>query len=78
MPELAEVYYYSTQWNVGHGKPIRRVHVNPQARVYRGSDASDLADHLIGARLKHTQRTVLYFALNNLGEEPVCGVLQYS
>jgi formamidopyrimidine-DNA glycosylase len=54
MPELAEVYYYSTQWNVGIGKPVRRVHVNPQARVYRGCDASELADNLIGARLKHT------------------------
>ncbi len=66
MPELAEVYYYSTQWNVGIGKPVRRVHVNPQARVYRGCDAAELADKLTGAKLKstHTHGKQMLFAFS--------------
>lgn len=66
MPELAEVYYYSKQWDVGHGKPVRRVHVNPQARVYRGGDASDLPDQLTGATLKrtHTHGKQMLFAFS--------------
>lgn len=46
MPELAEVYYYAKQWNVGHGKQVQRVHINTLARVYRDNDVSELADKL--------------------------------
>lgn len=35
MPELAEVYYYASQWDPGHGHPITEVHLHPQARIFR-------------------------------------------
>lgn len=54
MPELAEVYYYSKQWNAGHGKPVRRVYVNAQARVYRNTDVTSLEEKLSGAILRRT------------------------
>ena len=38
MPELAEVVFFSRRWDAGLHKRIVRVHVNPTARVFRGSE----------------------------------------
>ena len=48
MPELAEVVYYSRQWDAGLNKRILRVHVHPKARVFRGGNARELAKGLTG------------------------------
>jgi len=48
MPELAEVVYYSRQWDAALHKRILRVHVNPKARIFRGSDAKVMAKALTG------------------------------
>jgi formamidopyrimidine-DNA glycosylase len=37
MPELAEVDYYRRVWNAGLGEKIRRVHLHPEKRVFRGT-----------------------------------------
>lgn len=49
MPELAEVLYYTRQWDAGMGQRIARVHVHPRARVFRGGHADRLAAALTGA-----------------------------
>ena len=49
MPELAEVLYYSRQWDAGMGQRIVRVHVHPRARDFRGGHAGQLAKALTGA-----------------------------
>lgn len=48
MPELAEVVFYSRQWDAGLHERILRVHVRPQARVFRGSDPGLIAEALTG------------------------------
>ncbi len=40
MPELAEVQWFSRQWDPGRGKPVLKVHIQPQARVFRGENVS--------------------------------------
>src|SRR5688572_1876860 len=49
MPELAEVVYFSRQWDAALHKRILRVHVNPKARVFRGGDAKLIAKALTGS-----------------------------
>jgi len=51
MPELAEVEFYRKQWNAARGRRVTAVHVHPQARVFRGTDARRLARELAGATL---------------------------
>ena len=43
MPELAEVAYYTTQWNPGLGQKIQRVHTGPKPRFFRQTHASAFA-----------------------------------
>lgn len=51
MPELAEVAYFSKQWQAGVGQPVLQVEVHPKARVFRGMDTTSLVDSLTGAKL---------------------------
>jgi formamidopyrimidine-DNA glycosylase len=54
VPELAEVEYYRTQWNVGLGEKIIRVHINREKRVFRGTQV-DLIEKLSGERLESSE-----------------------
>lgn len=49
MPELAEVVYYSRQWDAALHKRILRVQVHATSRVFRGGDAGQLAKALTGS-----------------------------
>lgn len=51
MPELAEVEYFRKRWDPGLGAVIHRVHVHPQARVFRRVSIPDLIRALTSARL---------------------------
>lgn len=52
MPELAEVAYYARRWDAALHKRILRVHVHPQARVFRGGHAGQMAQALTGAEYR--------------------------
>lgn len=52
MPELAEVEYHRKIWNPGLGARILRVHVQTQARVYRGEPSESIAPALAGSTLR--------------------------
>jgi formamidopyrimidine-DNA glycosylase len=54
MPELAEVEYYRKAWSPGLKHKIVAVHLDPQARIFRGSDAIALKKSLPGSRLQHS------------------------
>ncbi len=51
MPELAEVEYFRQRWNPGLGKRVQAVEVHPQARIFRESAASEVAEALKGSTL---------------------------
>jgi len=51
MPELAEVEFFRQRWAAGHGARITRVHTHRHARVFRSSDAVEIARSLTGATL---------------------------
>jgi len=51
MPELAEVDYFRRRWDVGLGRKVSAVFLNPRARVGRGIDARAMARALEGAKL---------------------------
>ena len=51
MPELAEVAYYSKQWDAGIGNEIVSVAVHGEKRIFRLIDAAKLAAALTGTRL---------------------------
>jgi formamidopyrimidine-DNA glycosylase len=52
MPELAEVEFFRKRWHLAAvGQRIRRVAVHPSAKVFRGTNAEELAGELSGARL---------------------------
>lgn len=55
MPELAEVEFFRRRWLAGIGEPVVSVACHRQARVFRGSDVSDLAARLTGAKLVSIQ-----------------------
>jgi formamidopyrimidine-DNA glycosylase len=48
MPELAEVVYFSRQWDAGLHRRVLRVHVHGRSRVFRGGNAAELAAALAG------------------------------
>lgn len=48
MPELAEVVYYSRQWDAALHKRVQHVQVHAKARVFRGCDANAMARALTG------------------------------
>ena len=50
MPELAEVAWYSRQWDAGMDRRVTRVHVNAAARVFKNDAASAIAAALRGRR----------------------------
>jgi formamidopyrimidine-DNA glycosylase len=56
MPELAEVEFYRKRWALaGTGDLIRRVHVNADRKVFRGTDAAALQRELTGQPLGASQ-----------------------
>jgi formamidopyrimidine-DNA glycosylase len=55
MPELAEVAYISKRWNPGLGHRIERVAIHPKARVFRGTDTSEMVRFLTGATLERSE-----------------------
>jgi formamidopyrimidine-DNA glycosylase len=52
MPELAEVFLFSRQWDAGIGRPIVSVQLNSKSRVFRGCDVAVVKTGLRGATLK--------------------------
>jgi formamidopyrimidine-DNA glycosylase len=48
MPELAEVEYYRKQWDVGLGQRVIKVETHKNTRVFRGMNATDMAEALRG------------------------------
>jgi len=55
MPELAEVEFFRKRWNPGLGQTVERVLLHPAASVFRGCDASLLAEKLTGATLRSSE-----------------------
>jgi formamidopyrimidine-DNA glycosylase len=55
MPELAEVEFYRSRWDVGIGKEIARVHINAKKRVARGIDAPAFEKALTGAKFLRSE-----------------------
>ena len=55
MPELAEVAYICKQWNPGLKHRIEKVEIHPKARVFRGTDTSELVSFLSGATLERSE-----------------------
>jgi len=56
MPELAEVEFFRKRWDrAARGATIRRVHLHPTARVFRGIDLRALRGSLAGARLLESE-----------------------
>ena len=55
MPELAEVYFHSQQWNPGLGRVVRAVVTHPQTRIFREVPAEDLESKLRGQRLERSE-----------------------
>lgn len=51
MPELAEVEYFSHQWDSGLGKPIRSVFLRGEKRIFRGGDPREIPIELTGRKL---------------------------
>ena len=51
MPELAEVDYFRRRWDVGLGRKVAGVTLNPKARIGRGVDAKAMSQALKGAKL---------------------------
>ena len=49
MPELAEVEFYRKQWDPGLGQTIQRVHLHPQARIFRDTSPSRIRRELKGS-----------------------------
>ncbi len=52
MPELAEVEYFRKEWDPGIGQAVRRVHLNPQARVFRETSPALIRRRLKGERFE--------------------------
>src|SRR5688500_8968510 len=55
MPELAEVEFFRSTWDVGLGQKITRVHLNAKKRVLRGVDATALEKSIVGAKLEKSE-----------------------
>lgn len=55
MPELAEVYFYARQWEVGVGEKIRAMATHPAARVYRDCPAATITKELTGRKMTSWQ-----------------------
>jgi len=55
MPELAEVEFFRKRWNPGLGQTVERVLLHPAASVFRGCDATLLAEKLTGATLRSSE-----------------------
>jgi len=55
MPELAEVEFFRSQWDVGLGATIVRVQLHPRKRVFRGSNTWALVRELTGARFLRSE-----------------------
>ncbi len=51
MPELAEVEFYRKQWSPGISKMVKRVHVHPDARIFREADPEIIQKQLKGKLL---------------------------
>ena len=51
MPELAEVAWYSKQWDSGFGKRVIDVRLHAQKRVFRGISPRALQQNLVGEKL---------------------------
>ena len=51
MPELAEVEYFRTRWNVGLRQRVSQVLLHGEKRIFRGSDPTALERTLCGATL---------------------------
>jgi formamidopyrimidine-DNA glycosylase len=54
MPELAEVEYYRKRWDPGLGQRITRVHLHPEKRVFRGTNA-DAVKRLCGKKFDSSE-----------------------
>ena len=52
MPELAEVRYFSRRWFPGMGRKVKKVHLRPGKRVFRGTRTADLNRFLTGQSLQ--------------------------
>ena len=51
MPELAEVEYFRTRWNVGLRQRVARVLLHEKKRIFRGGDSREIVRTLSGAML---------------------------
>ncbi|MEO6739762.1 MAG: DNA-formamidopyrimidine glycosylase family protein [Chthoniobacteraceae bacterium] len=51
MPELAEVEYFRTRWNVGMRQRVSQVLLHGDKRLFRGSDPAEIERTLRGAML---------------------------
>ena len=52
MPELAEVEFFRKQWDCGLGQKILAVRLHPRKRIFRGTNARELARQLTGQRFQ--------------------------
>ena len=66
MPELAEVEYCRSLWDVGLRKKILSIHLHPKTRIFRDTDPSKLQRVLIGDSLKTslTRGKRLFFSID--------------
>ncbi len=55
MPELAEVEYYRTRWNVGLGQPIVGIAVHGEKRIFRKVDVPALVSQMVDAVFLESQ-----------------------
>jgi formamidopyrimidine-DNA glycosylase len=55
MPELAEVEFYRRRWAAGQGAKIARVLVHERAKVFRGTNPTQLVRALTGATLRDSE-----------------------
>jgi len=51
MPELAEVEWFRKQWDAGRGREVVDLSLHARNRVFRGTDARELQQRLIGQKL---------------------------
>jgi len=69
MPELAEVAYACSLWNIGINQRIKAVHLNPFSRVYRDTNPEDFQAPLLGKTLQqsktHGKQMLFTFSGNN-------------
>ena len=55
MPELAEVEYFRTRWNLGVGHKIQAVELHASKRIFRGAEPAAISRKLTGAKLLRSE-----------------------